>query len=67
MLAARARAAPSQLLAYHPTHTQALTYGLTLANYDLGGPVAPLPRNEPVNLVPFCLQFFNFAVLDDFA
>lgn len=35
------------------------------ANYDFGAPVGPLPRSG-VNFVPFCLEFFNLGVLDNF-
>ena len=46
---------------------QTLVAGVTLSNYDLGQVGGPLPRGDPPALIPFCLQFFNFATLDDFA
>eukprot|EP00879_Flechtneria_rotunda_P012936 GHRR01013509.1.p1 GENE.GHRR01013509.1~~GHRR01013509.1.p1 ORF type:complete len:430 (+),score=118.95 GHRR01013509.1:611-1900(+) len=49
------------------TCTQALLYAVTLANYDLGAPAAPLPREDPPSVVPFCLTLFNFGALDDFS
>lgn len=49
-------------------YLQSLLYGLTLSNYDLGAPVTPVPREDPGStLIPYCLQFFNFGTLDDFA
>jgi hypothetical protein len=45
--------------------SQALTYGVTLANYDHSSPSGPLPRNNAPNLIPFCLNAFNFATLDE--
>jgi hypothetical protein len=49
------------------TCTQALLYAVTLTGYDLGTPVVPLPREPPPSVVPYCLTFFNFGTLDDFA
>lgn len=65
-LAASAPLYPIPLLA-SPVHPlQTLTASWTLANYDVGAPGGPLPRGDPPALIPYCLQFFNFATLDDF-
>lgn len=50
-----------------PFVLQALLYGVTLTNSDLGAPYGPLPRQNPPSVVPFCLGLFNFGTLDDFA
>lgn len=46
---------------------QALLYAVTLTQYDLGAPIAPLPRENPPSIIPFCLTLFNFGTLDDFS
>lgn len=46
---------------------QVLTYGVTMANYDLNSPEGALPRNDPITHVPGCLNYFNMNTLDDFA
>jgi hypothetical protein len=40
---------------------------VTLTQYDLGAPVAPLPREDGPSIIPFCLTLFNFGTLDDFS
>lgn len=40
---------------------------MTLTQYDLGAPIAPLPRENPPSIIPFCLTLFNFGTLDDFS
>jgi hypothetical protein len=45
---------------------QALLYAVTFSQYDLGAPVSRLPREDGPTSIPFCLNLFNFATLDDF-
>jgi hypothetical protein len=45
---------------------QALLYAVTFTQYDLAAPVSRLPREDGPTTIPFCLNLFNFATLDDF-